>query len=358
MKQVAVVGAGPGGLCIAIALAKRDYQIVVFEKLLSPQERENVRYDKTYPVDITAHGMQAIYHLGIYECMSKYMYNFEAGVNSFFTEPMMGFIGSRDDITSGMLDFIKANSSSWGSNITIFFSRSCVDINLSDSSLQLEDGEILCNFDLIIAADGINSIVRERILATNQDKDFIVYRNNDHLEYLTVLHLANATFSTGTLNLLSFKPFTNAAMMPNAVGAMCVFQHSSPPPFFSSVEDLSEWLDSIYPSLSAMATKEALEAYLSRDAYLAGQCISANKCHAGNNVVFIGDAICNFPPRGMGVNIALESAMILDQTLAQHNDDIPLAMQVYSQTRTPELQAVLDLACCSAVENVLYFVCK
>ena len=57
--RIAVVGGGPGGLCAAIALARRGHHVVVFEKLATSIGKPTVYRDRSYPVDATARGMAA-----------------------------------------------------------------------------------------------------------------------------------------------------------------------------------------------------------------------------------------------------------------------------------------------------------
>jgi 2-polyprenyl-6-methoxyphenol hydroxylase-like FAD-dependent oxidoreductase len=51
--RVAVAGAGPAGLYVAIGLARLGHDAVVYERLAHPIVRGTVNRDRSYPVDIT-----------------------------------------------------------------------------------------------------------------------------------------------------------------------------------------------------------------------------------------------------------------------------------------------------------------
>jgi hypothetical protein len=63
--RVAIVGAGPAGLVLALALAKRsEVSVTIFDRLPSHLAAETYNPDRSYTIDITGHGIRALKYIG------------------------------------------------------------------------------------------------------------------------------------------------------------------------------------------------------------------------------------------------------------------------------------------------------
>ncbi len=63
--RMAIVGAGPAGLVLALALARRtEIAVTVFDRLPSHLAAETYNPDRSYTIDITGHGIRALKYIG------------------------------------------------------------------------------------------------------------------------------------------------------------------------------------------------------------------------------------------------------------------------------------------------------
>jgi kynurenine 3-monooxygenase len=92
------------------------------------------------------------------------------------------------------------------------------------------------------------------------------------------------------------------------------------------------------PQVLGMASEAALESFAHRECHHIGRKLSCSQLFGGK-AVLLGDAAAPFPPIGQGVNAAMESAMVLDQCMAQA-ENLEQALRRYNQTWKPEAEAV------------------
>lgn len=65
MLNVAIIGAGPAGLTLALALAaRREFNVTVFERGDDHRAAPTYNADRSYTIDITGHGLNAIDYVG------------------------------------------------------------------------------------------------------------------------------------------------------------------------------------------------------------------------------------------------------------------------------------------------------
>ena len=61
MYKVCIIGAGPAGMVLALALCKRDnVEVTVFEKGPSHLASTKFNPDRSYTIDMTGHGAKAL----------------------------------------------------------------------------------------------------------------------------------------------------------------------------------------------------------------------------------------------------------------------------------------------------------
>src|SRR5882762_1497104 len=63
VADIAIIGGGPGGLTAAIALARRGSRSTVFERDGHPESLPRFNPDRSYPIDLTGHGLRAVRHI-------------------------------------------------------------------------------------------------------------------------------------------------------------------------------------------------------------------------------------------------------------------------------------------------------
>ena len=106
--RVAIVGLGPAGLTLALALSARpDVSVKVFEAAAAHDLAPTYNPDRSYTIDITGHGINAVNYVGATAAFDDELILFKGifatFVPSFFKgaprrTPCKGWTGSRGDI--------------------------------------------------------------------------------------------------------------------------------------------------------------------------------------------------------------------------------------------------------------------
>jgi 2-polyprenyl-6-methoxyphenol hydroxylase-like FAD-dependent oxidoreductase len=101
VADIAIIGGGPGGLTAAIALARRGIRSTVFERDGHPENMPRFNPDRSYPIDLTGHGLRAVGHIDAVAHFDAHMTPFHGikdGSRVFDSWSEPGWIGSRGDI--------------------------------------------------------------------------------------------------------------------------------------------------------------------------------------------------------------------------------------------------------------------
>merc|ERR1719162_908094 len=176
--SVGVVGVGPAGLYVAIAMAQRGHHVVVTDRLESPSVRGTCVRDRSYVMDISARGMAALDFLpGVLDegsALRRHTLPFlgHRSLGTSYELTRHGLIGTRDDSVLGLLVHIEERQSEWPGSVQVFFGVATNGVDLRSRTL---DTEVVAGgsgnahmaaaaqgpFDLIVACDGRNSAVRD-----------------------------------------------------------------------------------------------------------------------------------------------------------------------------------------------------
>lgn len=62
-QSIAILGAGPSGLVLAVALARRGLHSTVFEQDVHPDIAPRFNPDRSYTIDISGHGLKALRYI-------------------------------------------------------------------------------------------------------------------------------------------------------------------------------------------------------------------------------------------------------------------------------------------------------
>jgi len=312
VTEIAIVGGGPGGLTAAIALARRGVRSTVFERDAHPEHIPRFNPDRSYPIDITGHGLKALRHIDAVAAFDAHLTPFR-GIKSGrrvmdpWLEP--GWIGSRGDIARALMSVAQERHRD---TIEFVFQS---DVRTIDVHAGAVAGR---RFDLVVGADGAGSAVRSAM--QEQVEGFTVQRSSvPNYGLLLELDQVGEQLDKHYLNGLSFNPLGLAAVIadetkPGGVRWLCVLGVNKPITF-SSPEQATAWLRRNCPRTLGLTSAQAIAEFARREHVHLGQRLSCSHLHGGR-AVLLGDAAAAFPPVGQGGNAALESAIVLDQCLA------------------------------------------
>jgi len=352
--NIAIVGGGPAGLVFAISLARRGVSSVIFEALENPIHIKKYTPSRSYAIDMTGHGLKAVRYIDALDEFNNALIPFDGmQLNgrkvSSWDEP--GWIGSRGDILS-VLTEIAINQ--YSDLINIRFECQLEDIDVHKGTMNIrqsgvDDVEHCGPYDLIVAADGGGSKIREQAIeqepAYNLSREDIGY-------YFKMLTMDK---NTEALNHNHLQIFAKTRMM--VAGAINGPKGKDDPMWFSAVPypnahvyetpaAAKKSLKKHCPGVLKYCSDEAVAEFSKVPAQNIGRITSSSQLFAGK-VVFLGDAAISYPPIGQGINGAMESATVLDLALIRHttnetdvNTAIKKTLEDYNTTWLPETKAV------------------
>eukprot|EP00854_Cymbomonas_tetramitiformis_P002623 gene2623-3387_t len=349
--EIAIVGAGPAGLTLALALARRamasghdssggGIAVTVYDKQPSHFLAQRFDVDRSYTIDITGHGRKALEYVHATDVFDEALFEFKGLIYhhlpnvSFLpvnridavTEESPGYTGSRGDICRALQQIIEEKFS----GVVAFCWETGVSVESDDTGTLVEErtsgGRTVSTrskaFDLIVGADGAGSVVRAAV--ERFDPTFYIQKRSTS-KYCTMMELDKAEtvgkeLSPEWLQVFNVIPLSVAGAVGGGLGRgsarwFCQFGFTRDT-IFSNVEEVKRHLRHCSPKLLDLVTDEEMEKFIERKCQHIGRSVSCNPLRSGR-FVLLGDAACAFPPIGQGVNAAMESAMVLDQCIGR-----------------------------------------
>jgi 2-polyprenyl-6-methoxyphenol hydroxylase-like FAD-dependent oxidoreductase len=311
VADIAIVGGGPGGLTAAIALARRGVRTTVFERDAHPERMPRFNPDRSYPIDLTGHGLKAVRHIDAVAHFDAAMTPFHGIMNRGrlldpWAEP--GWIGSRGDIMRALMSVVDERHLDM---IDFVFDSEV-------GTVDVHAGEVAGRrFDLVVGADGAGSAVRAAM--QEQVEGFTVEASAvPNYGLLLELDHVGEELDKHYLNGLAVNPLVLAAVVldeaqPDGVRWVCVIGVNKPISF-TSPDQATRWLRRHCPRVFDLTSEQAIAKFSRRECVHLGHGLTCSRLHGGR-AVLLGDAAAAFPPVGQGGNAALESAIVLDQCL-------------------------------------------
>ncbi|NIB43068.1 FAD-dependent monooxygenase [Pseudomaricurvus alkylphenolicus] len=352
--SVAIIGGGPAGLVFAISLARRGVSSIIFEAMENPLNIRKYNPSRSYAIDMTGHGLKAIRYIDAVEDFDKALIPFNGmklNGKTVTNWDESGWIASRGDIVSVLTNIAQERYSDL---IDIHFQCQLQNIDVDAGSFDIcksgeKNSEHFGPFDLVVAADGGGSKIREQAAAqepayqlTREDIGFYfkmlaMDRNTDNLDasYLQILS-KSMLMVAGAINGPGGK---GDPLWFSAVPYSCDHR-------YESLAAVKKDLKKRCPDALKYSSDDALSAFADLPAQNIGRITKSSQLYAGR-VVFLGDAAISYPPIGQGINGAMESAKVLDEALIRHSKSgiemkvaIKRALFDYNASWLPETQAV------------------
>jgi len=366
--KVAIIGAGPAGLTCGLALAKRGLEIKIFERGNNHLASATYNPNRSYTIDITGHGKKAAEHVGVTERFNRDLIRFRglqyalplwtnlaSSKTIIETYQGLALTGSRGDICRALQAELMQVLPS---EKCLFFATEAELIDAERGILHLSSAEDGTSneetFDLIIGCDGSGSGIRNRL--QNLDSLFsvssadlgnhsIMLHLDQHLDELNPEYL----YVHATHPISAITGAINGPGGPQDPRWFCQIGFSG---FrdFSSVDEAKNFLKKTQPLLLRYASPSRIAEFSKRECIATGKPKRCSSLISGR-VVLLGDAGAPVPPIGQGVNAAMESAMVLDQSLAlaqsqglEPRDTVTRAQEHFLARWAPETDALRKIA--------------
>ncbi|KAF0709239.1 hypothetical protein As57867_006020, partial [Aphanomyces stellatus] len=363
--RVAIIGAGPAGLTLAIALTKYHphIHVSIFDRADDHSLAPTFNPSRSYTIDITGHGAKALRYINATDRFDRELIKFKGMKLQFVPGNAKdeyhgdAWTGSRGDICRCLQDEFVARKSP-ESTLTFNTAVEVINPELGEIRLTNPDGTTSeAQFDLVVASDGAGSAARRQMQASsssftvesmdngNHSMMLAFDQNTDGLDpsYLYVFSPPPVMTVAGAINGVSGKSTPKWFCQVGFPGAKS----------FATVDEAKALLKSTLPPFTSFwkyASDAAIADFATQVCIATGKAKTCSSFHLGRTAL-LGDAGVPFPPIGQGVNAAMEMATVLEQTLTAHLQSqdwdaaaIPDALAAFTIKWKPEADAIRTIS--------------
>ena len=354
-KKVTIAGAGLVGSLEAIYLAKRGFQVEVYERRQDMRKVE-LSAGRSINLALSARGWNALKAVGVDQDVEKMaipMYKrVMHAVDGSLTDQQYGQDGEAIySVSRGGLNQLLMNLAGEQENVNMHFNYKCVDVDLKSASATFEhnDGnQKNVDADMIIGADGAYSVIRSKMIKQDRFQYSQHYIEHGYKE-LTIPANSDGTHKL-EVNALHIWPRGSYMLiaLPNMDGSFtCTlfFPYEGEYSFNSlqTEQQVYDFFKEVFPDTLDLIPNLVEEYFQNPTSSLA--IMRCNPWTVDDKVLLIGDAAhATVPFYGQGMNAGFEGCFVLDQLMQKHGEDWQACFDEYSKIRKPDGDGVQDLS--------------
>jgi len=361
-KNIAITGAGLVGSLLSIYLAKRGYNVSVYERRPDMRERATDA-GRSINLALSQRGIRALHEVGLADtlrqnaiAMHGRMMHDIRGQLSYQPYGKEGqYINSIS--RSGLNKVLMTEAEKLG--VKFYFEHRCTSVDLQTTTLHLQlsqkgtTSQVSKKFDVIIGSDGAFSAVRSAMQVTDRFDYSQHYIEHGYKE----LHIPSDTNGGFRLekNALHIWPRESFMMiaLPNPDGTFTctLFLPFEGPVSFGALRNdqaIMDFFSTHFPdALSLMP--DLLKDYHTNPT----SSLVTVKCYpwVRHRTLLIGDAAHAIVPFfGQGMNAGFEDCRVLNTCLDDYRDDWDEVLPLFQQQRKPNADAIAQLALDNFIE--------
>ncbi len=362
MDKIAIIGAGLVGSLQAIYMARKGFQVSVYERRPDIRDAELVA-GRSINLALSDRGWKALEGAGIQEEIKKIaipmkgrMIHDHKGSQNFqpygFDEQAIYSV-SRGELNKQLL--VKADEYP---NVQLFFDQRVRDINLKSNELQIEnlltrDREAKA-YDRILGTDGAFSAVRLRLMKTDRFNYSQKYLEHGYKE----LHIPPNADGTHKIDKHSLHIWPRGQFMlialPNLDGSFTLtlfFPFDGEVSFNSldSDDKVMQFFNETFPDAVALIP-DLLKDY-NENPTSSLVTVHCSPWHYEDKVCLMGDASHAIVPfYGQGMNSGFEDCTVFNDFFEQDDWKWGEVFESFSAKRAPETDAISELALRNYIE--------
>ena len=358
-RSVIIVGAGLAGSLLATMLGKRGYHVEVYERRSDPRNTGAER-GRSINLAISTRGLTALAEVGLQDTvlsralpMHGRMLHPVSGDEVFQSYSAAGD-RAINSISRGELNAVLLDAAEAQPTVRIHFNHQATSCDLSNTSLTLEsaEGKATVSADAIIGTDGAYSAVRRAFLQSDGfdfAQDYLPYgykeltipaQGDEYALDPDALHI----WPRGSSMMIALpnldRSFTCTLFWPKA-GDHSFADLDTP-------DRIVSYFGQHYPDAAALMP-DLLDDYEHNPI---GSLVTV-RCSPWwrNRSALLGDAAHAIVPfYGQGANASFEDCVALVRHLDDNDGNWDAALPAYAHERTPQANAVADLALHNFVE--------
>ena len=357
-KNIAISGAGLVGSLLSIYLAKRGYDVTVFERR-KDMRQAGAEGGRSINLALSNRGIRALDQVGLAEEMKKVSIPMHgrvmhdlAGKLTFQPYGKQGqFINS---VSRSALNIVLMNKAE-SMGVKFLFQQRITKVDSEKTSLTVEHNNSSQEkyFDLIIGADGAFSAVRGAFQISDRYNYSQSYIDHGYKE----LHIppdkaGGFKMEKNALHIWPRESFMMIAL-PNPYGSFtCTlffpFEGATSFQSLHTTEAIQAFFKDTFPDAVEMMPT-LLEDFNTNPT----SSLVTVRCYPWikNNTLLIGDAAHAIVPfYGQGMNAGFEDCRVLNELLDQEKDDWDKVLPKFQNSRKPNADAIAQLALDNFIE--------
>ena len=362
MEKVIIVGAGLVGSLQAINMAKKGYEVEIYER--RPDMRKvDLIAGRSINLALSNRGWKAISEAGIQQEIEKIaipmkgrIMHDEAG-NTTFQQ-----YGKEDEaifsVSRGLLNQKLMNCADEFENVTFFFNHKCLDIDLKTNQVTFQDittkdREVVAE-GKIFATDGAFSAIRKRLMKTDRFNYEQMYLEHGYKE-LTIPRAEDGGFKIDK-NALHIWPRGEYMMiaLANEDGSFtCTlffpFEGENSFDSLQTEEQVAQFFNRVFPDAIAMMPNLVEEYFENPTSSLVT--VRCSPWNYKDQIIMMGDASHAIVPfYGQGMNSGFEDCTVFNEIFEANNRNWKESFNQFAATRKKDADAISTLALQNFIE--------
>lgn len=361
MEKITIVGAGLAGSLLSIYLAKKDYQVDIYER--RPDMRKaKISAGKSINLALSTRGIHALKEVGLYDEIKKIsipmygrmIHSLEGNTQlQPYGKDMSEYINSvsRGELNKKLMDLAEEYHS-----VKFHFDMPCTSMNMDKNEIYYRNEKTgmaeTVSSEITIATDGATSPVRMEMLKVPRFDFKQEYENYGYKE-LHIPSNADGTFKMET-NALHIWPRGSFMLiaLPNMDGSFtCTLflaydRSLGGENSFEALKDtgsVQKFFEKNFPDAIELMPGLLTDFF----ANPTGTLITI-KCYPwciDGKLAMLGDSAHAIVPFfGQGMNAAFEDCTYLNECIDKYAGDWKTIFTTYQQMRKPNTDAIADLA--------------
>lgn len=359
-EKVTLVGGGLAGSLMSIYLAKRGYEVYIYERR---GDMRSGKYEggRSINLALSTRGLRGLAKVGLDQDVldisipmtGRMMHSVDGALKyqPYGKEGQAIYSVSRGQLNVKLLQLADQYP-----NIHMFFNHKCVAANLDtcETTFVNEKGETLVDkADVVLGTDGAFSALRDAMQRTSRFNYSQTYENYGYKE-LEIVPDANGAFQLdkNCLHIWPRKSFMMIAL-PNPGGNFtCTlfmpFDGNPGIDQLKSPKEITDFFQLHFPD--AMSLMPGLvDDYLNNPTGV----LATMRCYPwvrGNNALMGDSAHAVVPFYGQGMNCSFEDCIVLDECIEELDGNWQAVLDAYQKLRKPNADAIAHLALQNFVE--------
>lgn len=359
-KKIIIVGAGLCGSLLALRMAQRGYEVVLYEK------RDDIRLGlegagRSINLALSARGLMALDRVGLRKTVSQSCIPMKGRMihplqgESFYSS----YSGRAEDYINSVsrtdLNILLLNEADAHEYVTLKFDSQVKKVHLKEASVEVVNKvtgeEYTDEAEVVIGTDGAGSVVRREMMSNttkllfNYSQDFLRHGYKE----LSILPAEGGAWKIEK-NALHIWPRGHFMIiaLPNLDGSFTLTMFH---PYGSDIgfdaldtkEKIQAFFEQYFPSLLPYIPHYQ-EEYFQNPVGTLGT-IKCYPWQAYGKALVMGDASHAIVPfYGQGMNAAFEDVRVFDDLLDQHGDNWAKVFTAFQDERADDAAAIADLA--------------